>query len=1209
MDQFPKKPKALKLNDRVICISDKRKPMYIQRGTVRFIGPVQKPKGNFIGVEFDKLVRSEDDVKAYFKCKPQFGAFLDISELYLISNEKFDEEAFKKSLGVKTTVDKKVNILEFSEMQGGSDNEDPVEVKPHVDNHVNNHIPEPKSPLNTTQNLEKPKEQNITPQKTNEPVKNLTPVLKVEPKLQESTIKKPMDDKKPIEIKKQEETTLQKLIPLTKAEEVLKNVAIAKSRNASPIPNKAPGEAVNFLDIQKLNLTIDNLQTEKIELQIKVGKLETMLTKTEKKYEKLKNTQNIDLKEQTKKAEISVDLTSKIEEQDKLIHKLTDALDHCKDYEQFKEKFEKMLVENMSMKEELNITKKQKLDLEKSHNLLKDQLEILELEAEIEAKSDDLPSSLDEYKSRYLLIKKAFQKLDFDSYTIKDEYDQKIQQLNSQIVKIKSSYSSAMNSEEVQKVVADKNKEIKDLQDLVNDFQKSREMSEHLFEEYQLKKDELEKTTINMNKSVDLIKNMQAQIEELEGIMKESDDAIAYLDMRICERDETIKNINEENDKTKKVVEKYRQINTELQESYAKLEIQKENGGNANESVSATEYYQNYKTIIQQKQDLLKEKMNFKLRAKQRNIEAVKLLVYMDAIPKSMQDLLRMDQFDAYIDICIINDQIDIIVENLLLHFVLNDQMCIDNPSLVSMSRDLSKTILRYQYFLNILRSQFLVCTRQSEFEALVKTEFYQKISHAFLKIRDIYEYIKTNELSTQFSFSEISESALQLKQELTESMTVSLENSLKTTISVIVTALVDKFFDSSIDTKTKSSIQAVCKKLLHAQERIFDSKVTQQDLEKAKLLASIAPANIAEIRLWVDVLNKSLEEHETDVHHNKEKIKDCFWKESIFGVKTELEKHEELKNQLKDVQNASKTLEEEDEKKTKQIATLTKEKMQMDSKIVKLKIISNNFSALEMEISELRRNEKNHLQEMEDQAAKIKTIESELEEKKKLQSRDSTIRRLPTNDAPDKQAKPKLSIIRRPDGTFVGDQVIDFSVRNSLEINSLTAIITNSLNKLNEVRNQNSTNKLSKILQKADSFATIYQNHFQPDKQIFVVDQILRNIKNNQADIKREISRMNLIDLADDKKMTTSIGDFHQKQHNIAALLSKNNDWLNEFVKATKERELEYNVDIKKEVIDSTKTTLSGVYGKISILKDTKVNTEPGKAKIINLNVSSLFK
>ena len=109
-----------------------------------------------------------------------------------------------------------------------------------------------------------------------------------------------------------------------------------------------------------------------------------------------------------------------------------------------------------------------------------------------------------------------------------------------------------------------------------------------------------------------------------------------------------MKTLNEENGNSKKVIEKYKSLYAELQEQLSRKEAHYQNTAVADDNKVSAEYYQNYNNIIQQKHDLLREKMNIKLRAKQRNMSAIKLFVYMDSLPESMQILLKMDQFDTF---------------------------------------------------------------------------------------------------------------------------------------------------------------------------------------------------------------------------------------------------------------------------------------------------------------------------------------------------------------------------------------------------------------------------------------------------------------------------------------------------------------------------------------------------------------------------------
>ena len=127
MDSFPKKAKVFKLMDRVICVNEKRDNMFLVKGAVRYIGQLVGQKTTTVVVEFDKTVKSKDDVRKYYACKPGFGAFLEPADLYKVGNEKFDEDAFKKSLlnpeenGAKPKSEMVIEMAEsFGEFDEGS---------------------------------------------------------------------------------------------------------------------------------------------------------------------------------------------------------------------------------------------------------------------------------------------------------------------------------------------------------------------------------------------------------------------------------------------------------------------------------------------------------------------------------------------------------------------------------------------------------------------------------------------------------------------------------------------------------------------------------------------------------------------------------------------------------------------------------------------------------------------------------------------------------------------------------------------------------------------------------------------------------------------------------------------------------------------------------------------------------------------------------
>ena len=104
--ELPKKSRKYQLEQRVICVNRERENEYLEKGTIRYIGAVRELGGDYLGIEFDNLVRSEKEfVKIYFKCKPKFGDFLKIEEVMKLRSEDFNLEEFKEFLDNKNPKD------------------------------------------------------------------------------------------------------------------------------------------------------------------------------------------------------------------------------------------------------------------------------------------------------------------------------------------------------------------------------------------------------------------------------------------------------------------------------------------------------------------------------------------------------------------------------------------------------------------------------------------------------------------------------------------------------------------------------------------------------------------------------------------------------------------------------------------------------------------------------------------------------------------------------------------------------------------------------------------------------------------------------------------------------------------------------------------------------------------------------------------------
>jgi chromosome segregation ATPase len=1221
---FPKRSKVYKVLDRVIVTNEAREGMYMVRGIVRFAGYVKHAKVNMIGVEFDKLVRSKEDVRAYFTCKPGFGAFFDVQELCKIGEEKFDEEAFKNYIKAnpgygEAMKSKKEMVIEFTESQGDFGEESEVSM-----NHSNVILPaESLSNLDRMPSQEKlvnptSVSKNVTPEVTKKKLD-----LKIETKIDPKII--PKNPKTPtVALKPEAPKIIPKANVLPSPQQAPKN-PFADPPAPKSIPNElagvktppleikkvitdpiskkeAPSSENDFIELQKLNLQVSNLQNERHLLLKQLEKTESEVSVLNHKYEGLKKMSDHSSVDQIKLSELNAELQSSVEQLQNDKVKLESQLEKFKDYEQFKKKFEKMSIESISMKEEADLMKEKNAKAEKELVELREQLEIIQLEAEIEALNEEEPSSADEYKNRYRLIKNAFQKLDVDLQIQKEEYEIKMEELNSEIIKLRSDSKDIMSSTEIKKIIGEKDRQIKDLHELVNDFAKSRETTEGLFADFRNKQEELEKAKENMNKALEVVKSYQEEIEEFEGLTKELEDSLSYTELKLCERENTIKELTEDKTELENKINKYKQKLAEIEEHKTVLESrQNANVEESNiDSATFTAYYQDYNKVVSQKQTLLKERMTLKVTGREDALEATKWIIYFEAIPKAILAELKISYFESYKNIRLNNDKIDIIMENLLIHYLFNEALLLESPSLVSMARDMFKVLARYQQYLNYLRVSLIACQTPEQFAEFEKSHTYVKIVGAFGCINDIFELIKENELSTQFAFSDISEGALQLKQTIPEEELHSTsENHYKFGILNIFTSLIDKYFDPATDSQSKATIIDVSQKLLIVNEMIIDTTIEERTANKIQHFSTCSSESLSEFKVWLDTFSKDIFKYLKTTAQIRGGLLNSVWRKPIEKVKETLENHEMLKKNLEDIESQAHRLESDLLKKTKEMDGFNKTKINLEGKILKLQGIANNISTLEYEISELRKIESRQAEEIEELSTRNKELDTLLSEKKQQ------FEKTKTNISKFIHVKDKIihsnAFFKRNSDANIP---LEYQNKSRFEINSLSAVLSHTLYQLNLLRNKEMKSKLQTLTEKAPSFANYYNSFIGGNIEVPKIAKSINTLNKHQSQIKNEISKMKVVDLTSKQKADETIKGYYQSKNKIKDIMLKSNEILLKGLKATQEGDLAYEIDLTKEVNNDASDRIKAIYGKLSFIGVSSGSKRPVDLQGNSLNI-----
>lgn len=92
--EFPVKSKDYKVGDRIIYINKAKENLFLQKGKIVF----KKKQENILIAEFDKNVRSKESFSQWTDVKMGFGAFVTVEDCRKIKKEDFDLEVYKERL-------------------------------------------------------------------------------------------------------------------------------------------------------------------------------------------------------------------------------------------------------------------------------------------------------------------------------------------------------------------------------------------------------------------------------------------------------------------------------------------------------------------------------------------------------------------------------------------------------------------------------------------------------------------------------------------------------------------------------------------------------------------------------------------------------------------------------------------------------------------------------------------------------------------------------------------------------------------------------------------------------------------------------------------------------------------------------------------------------------------------------------------------------
>ena len=934
----------------------------------------------------------------------------------------------------------------------------------------------------------------------------------------------------------------------------------------------------NYINTKKIQIEItdltfhnNNLEKTLVERNTEIKLLKENLSKMKNEEKNPESSNNVKTMEEL--TEVKLELSNAKNESDELYKKL----EKYKNFDEFKKKFEKISIDYESCKMERDDYKKINDENDMIIKELNEQLEIFEIEAELAGTNENVPDNMEDLKKNYILLQKAFTKLDLDNAIEKEENEIRCEELNEQISNLTSKYQNILNSEEVQDIVNKKNDEITELHSLIDQYSKSNKMVESMIENEQKKEEKFQKLKTELVNTVEKLKILEEENLLYEEINLELEESNKENLNKLIDLEENLKEEREQKQLYKEKIETFSQKVEDLHEEKTNLEF--DNSQISEETEKYSSLYQEYNKALQEKQDKIKEKMTFKMHGKDSFWEAIKWKLYFNSIPSTFTKNLHIEYFDKFKRFCVINDKIDIILENLSIHYLLSEDLQNDNLNMYGAAKDLFNCLITYQDYLNILRELFLKSGKIEDINELENNLLFTEITNNFNKVDEIYILLRNNEFSAAYCFSSIMESVMKLKEEINIEDYKEYRNVyLKFLINKILEKLIPFFSSHSITPGTKDIVKHLVPKIFYLHEQLFELKIEERINLKIEKFSEDIIGNLVDFRFWFDSFYKEIDKHFLTDEEIMEKLNKGVWASNIGELKESLVNFEKIKLDLQISLKEKNKLEGKIGEKILEIENSKILKMNLESKILKLQTKANNSSTLELEVSELRKIEKSQSDKIQKYKEKIKEIERKITEAGVLNPEIGNSK----NQKSYGRFKKQKSI-----NMFKKNQELkkyDYKPGVKFEINSLNSVVSNLMNELKWYKEQECYRKLDDVKKNSPSFEKILNKYKKQHLELPLVKESLDFIKNNKFLMKKEISNLSVIDITEKKKTFKKIQDYYHVKKLMNSFYINSKSIVEDSIKFGKEiKEIGYNI-LKKEV-NKDKQKINYFYGKFKIL------------------------
>lgn len=1213
---FPKKALMLKVGDTAICVNESKDNFFLQIGTVKYAAKPPKESAMIFGVEFDKDVKSKEDCKLYFVPKPGRGGMFKINELYKVSTKTFDLAAFKKSLVAATRVS--ATNTKGIEMQFEEESEQAEE----------------EAPASESTNHTKADEGEVSPIAHDAPAKDVSPPTSTpsppKPHTSPSPALKPQAPEPP---KTAPEPPKPAPVPHKAAPEPPKvapeppKVAPEPPRvapeppRAPPAPPKAAPEPPKpsssnvdpeilikleqekikreleaeeqSIEIKNLTFQVQDLKQRNAILADQASQKTNELKQLREDYESLKsmsesnNTEQIGQLEEAGKLKVTIaNLSSENEA-------LKKKLDEFKDYPVFQKKFEDMSIDYTSLKEEVTHLRKDKKSIEDRFKELSEAYELQELESEVAARTENIPTNPDELRRNYILIQRAFNKVDMDLELIRSDYEERMEEMRKDMQKLRDNYRNVLSSDDVKSALKAKDKQIAQLHELVDQYALANKTAETLTEKLAEKDSEVEAVKYQQGKLLEKMKILEEEAQILDEINTE---LTSMYEERCSKVDEMKTALAQRDEEKAELVDRLQKYRAKLESVSDEKEILAMQTAKSSTNDAVSELVADLNRTINARQHRTKDRLNLKLKSKDSKWDAMKWKSIAESVPHDMipsSSLLALDQFK---EICSLTDKIEVIIENILEQFITNDSLIVENPNLIFFVRSLLQDLLSFDGYVCLLRKKMLDGEPN-----IMASSLASEITRCKERINATFLLFSNNDVSASYAYSEIGEALTKLRSAVEDLTVEDPRLILRAAIGKMISKFSQEWASPDKDSATRSNLASLLPKLYTVWERLFDYSVDSKVSAKAEGLVGGMPSNFVDVKNFCDSVLRDLESVDSEFETSAWNV-ETSWKKDLKVLKEDLLAVDGLKASLVDKETQISKLEAEKAEKIAELEKATVAKMNMESKLFKSQGIINEVSTLKMENEGLRKNNEALQRDVKAAQEKAEAVKLDVDT-----TREKEILR--QNAVGKVQEAARRTMIRHSVVQNIVNPIVEEQrpYNNHLvrfEVTSLNAIVNNIIGELNGFRAKELVKRLQDVNRNTpalDDLMRLEQKKTIMDKS---VTSFVSDLRKNRSMIKKEIAQIKVIDLKDPSKIGHQLRESQTSKNKREALLWESKKSLSRLSELDEEYLLGYNIDLNKEFGAEINIKPPRIFAKLQLIDSPPIIANPPEERVLTASL-----